>query len=220
MIDVELDLLKASTHNNKYDYYHLLSGQDLPIKTQDYIHNFFNNSKKEFVRFQEEKFKYNNRVRTYYPFQEKLGRKYKIITKAWGLITRLFIRRNKDINFQKGDNWFSITDELARYVVSKEKWIYNVFKETVCCDEVFLQTIIINSKFKDSLFHSNFDNDSHAIMRYIDWNRGNPYVFRNSDLDELLNSEYLFARKFDSSVDDNIINNIKSRLSGKNEKNK
>ena len=39
-IQCELDLLKAAT-KNKYTYYHLLSGVDLPIKNQDYIHEFF-----------------------------------------------------------------------------------------------------------------------------------------------------------------------------------
>jgi len=30
----------------KYEYLHLLSGQDLPLKDQDYIHGFFNSLKK------------------------------------------------------------------------------------------------------------------------------------------------------------------------------
>ena len=34
-----------------YAYYHLLSGQDLPIKSQDYIHQFFDEHQgMEFVR--------------------------------------------------------------------------------------------------------------------------------------------------------------------------
>ena len=45
-------------------------------------------------------------------------------------------------------------------------------------------------------------------MRYIDWNRGNPYIWRNKDYDELINSEYLFARKFDYNKDKEIINRI------------
>ena len=38
---VELALLKAATEAGHYDYYHLLSGMDLPIKDQDTIHAFF-----------------------------------------------------------------------------------------------------------------------------------------------------------------------------------
>ena len=38
-IKCELKLLKSAIEHN-YDYYHLISGVYLPLKTQDYIHNF------------------------------------------------------------------------------------------------------------------------------------------------------------------------------------
>lgn len=48
-IEAELELLKAAIKGN-YDYYHLISGMDLPIKTQKEIHEFFENNKgKEFI---------------------------------------------------------------------------------------------------------------------------------------------------------------------------
>ena len=41
-IEVELYLFeKAYLSNTNYSYYHLLSGVDLPIKNNDYIHSFF-----------------------------------------------------------------------------------------------------------------------------------------------------------------------------------
>ena len=49
-------------------------------------------------------------------------------------------------------------------------------------------------------------------MRKIDWERGNPYVWHEKDYDELINSEYLFARKFDENVDKNIIDKIYGKL--------
>ena len=35
-------------------------------------------------------------------------------------------------------------------------------------------------------------------MRLIDWRRGNPYVWRDEDYDELIHSDRIFARKFSS----------------------
>ena len=56
-IRTALLLLKEATKHGRYAYYHLISGQDLPIKTQDYIHDFFDrNQGKEFVRFQNQTF--------------------------------------------------------------------------------------------------------------------------------------------------------------------
>ena len=44
--------VRDCSENGPYAYYHLLSGADLPIKSQDYIHEFFHkNSGKEFVGF-------------------------------------------------------------------------------------------------------------------------------------------------------------------------
>ena len=45
-------------------------------------------------------------------------------------------------------------------------------------------------------------------MRYIDWNHGEPYVFRKTDFRRLQNSKALFARKFDENIDDEIIDLI------------
>ena len=50
-VQCELNLLKAAIKGN-YQYYHLISGVDLPIKSQDYIHDFFDiNNNIEYVRF-------------------------------------------------------------------------------------------------------------------------------------------------------------------------
>src|SRR5664280_2591372 len=40
MINAELLLLRSAVPNN-YAYYHLLSGSDLPLRTQKSIHDFF-----------------------------------------------------------------------------------------------------------------------------------------------------------------------------------
>ena len=78
-IDTEIRLLEYASSNSKYDFYHLLSGQDLPIKDQKYIHNFFDkNIGKEFIRFEKEEFDYSNRVNYFYFFQEKIGKTNKL----------------------------------------------------------------------------------------------------------------------------------------------
>ena len=44
-----------------------------------------------------------------------------------------------------------------------------------------------------------------AGLRAIDWERGNPYVWKMEDLQYLLETEHLFARKFDSQNMDVVI---------------
>ena len=47
-------------------------------------------------------------------------------------------------------------------------------------------------------------------MHKVDWNRGNPYIYRIDDYDELIHSKCMFARKFDSNVDKKIIDKLYS----------
>lgn len=207
-IEAELNLFREASKKH-YRYYHLISGSDLPIKNQDYIHDFFNNvNDKDFVHFDRDQFIYSDRVNLYHPFQKNL-RHYtwqKIGNKIISLFQKVLrIRINTEINFQKGSNWVSITDELVSYILQHEKWIQKTFRYSLCADEIFIQTLVHNSVyFKKKLYHPYYDNNGIANQRLIDWNRGTPYVFKKQDLDELKNSPYLFARKFDSETDKEI----------------
>ena len=218
-IESELLLLEKATNIGSYSYYHLISGADLPIKNQNYIHEFFEkNNGKEFVRFFSDNIKNDyDRVSYYYHLQEIIGRDNNLIKKLLNKIQYYSIKvqkilgidRGKGIVFKKGTNWFSITDELARFVLSKKNWIRNTFRYTFCCDEIFLQTIIFNSKFKDKLYWNKFDNNCKAIMRFIDWDRGCHYTFRENDYNQLISSEFLWARKFNMNTDNSIIVKLK-----------
>ena len=90
----------------------------------------------------------------------------------------------------------------------KKKYIRKVFRWTYCADEVFLQTIVHNSIFREHLYVKQYDNSNKSKMRLIDWKRGHPYTFRMDDFEELKNSEMLFARKFDAQQDERIIKAI------------
>jgi hypothetical protein len=123
-----------------------------------------------------------------------------------------FVRRNKDVDFHRGQQWFSITDEFARYVVSKKEWIEKIFRKTWCSDEVVMQTVLMDSPFKNSVYTDKRSAGSWkntCCMRYIDWERGGPYIFRESDFDELIACGMCFARKFDAKVDSKIIDKLK-----------
>ncbi len=218
-IHAELTLLEVATSEGNYEHYHLLSGQCLPIKKQDEIITFFESHRgAEFMSIRKN-FEGEERVRFYYPFQEIKGRKGNVIVRAINQISiklqrSLHIWRNKAINFRRGGNWFSITDGLARYVLSKRDWIRTVFHDTLCCDEVFLQTITADSPFAINLFsRRNSKMMSPANMRLIDWKRGRPYTFRMSDLEQIKSSSAMFARKFDGDIDTEIIMKIQELYS-------
>lgn len=130
---------------------------------------------------------------------------------------------NKDVSFYFGSQWFSITDDLARYVVSKEEWLEKVFRHTSTCDEIFLPTLVCNSRFRENLFVPTLAKSNKEVnlsnMRFIDWSRGesirHPWTFKAEDLPLLESVDHLWARKFDENVDSEIIDKLYSKLKEK-----
>lgn len=219
----ELALLEAALPGH-YAFYHLLSGMDLPIKTQDEIHAFFEEHPgKEFLNYWQFKPTTKNRFRYFTLFPEGAGSFLPNLANniAKGLQMLLGIRINRGIDFRFASQWFSITHACAEYVLSQKEWLEKVFRHTNTPDEVFLATVIWNSPFRERLKDAgehiqNQDIHNTANMRFIDWTRGesirHPWVFREEDWDLLMREPHLWARKFDERVDSRIIDRLFRQL--------
>lgn len=217
-VKAEMILLNAAvgneTENKKYTYYHLLSGCDLPIKSNDEIHRFFDeNNGKEFIHFSSNEAADSSvtRIKYYHFFRGKRTFFRKLLSYSILQLEKfLGVDRLKKygIQVQKGCNWFSITGDFAAYIAENMgKW-EKVFKYSYCADEVFVQTIFVNSPFKDNLYMPNCNNDHLACARLIDWERGNPYVFGKEDFELIQSSPAMFARKFDIIKDKEIVDSV------------
>lgn len=95
-----------------------------------------------------------------------------------------------------GLTWWNITKEFANYVLSetqKNKEFISFFKESLIPDEMFMQTLLANSKYKNKLVNDD--------KRYIVWdwniNGTHPLTITEKDYQKLSTSEDHFARKFD-----------------------
>ncbi|TKD59103.1 beta-1,6-N-acetylglucosaminyltransferase [Flavobacterium sp. ASW18X] len=212
-IDCEFRLLKEAVKGG-YDYYHLLSGVDLPLKSQDYIHNFFKEHfGKVFLSVTKvTTWKIASRYK-YFHFQgmnrrlpRKISRNIRYPLSA--LQALLFINRKRKIPFKDfywGQAWFSIPHDFAMYVANKHEFVRTHFNNGFFNDEVFMQTLLMNSEFRDR--HS-----SKSYMRLIDWDRGKPYTWTINELDELLETEALFSRKFSMNQDKQVIEAVLSHI--------
>lgn len=217
-IECELRLLEAAVHSKEnYNYYHLLSGVDMPLKSYKSIDDFFSQNRgKEFIHFDGKYVDEDIRERlSLYHLSPSRSHWQRKINGFFVILQRIIkIDRLKKSGWkvQKGANWFSITGDLAKNIIKNRKIIERHFRYSFCGDEVFLQTFVFNSEFCSQLYSDKFDNDYHACMRLIDWKRGNPYVFDIEDFDELINSDYMFARKFDYEKKPEIINKLRQYL--------
>lgn len=77
---------------------------------------------------------------------------------------------------------------------------------------MFVQTLLWNSPFKDRIYSTK--DEFEGCMRLIDWNRGDPWIWKDEDLETLIKSDRMFARKFSSKVDRKIIDHLCNYLLG------
>lgn len=204
-IRCELALLKAALPG-KYRYYHLISGVDLPLKTQDVIHSFFReHDGTEFLEFDpvanSDRETFAFRCRYYHPLQDFAGSSRKTFHRClraagWGLMyvqKWLRLERPEIVPLYKGANWFSITHDLAAYVVSREKLIQKQFFHSWCADEVFLHSVAMASPFRGRIVND--------YRRAIRWENGDLLTYRKEDVPALLSSDAFWGRKFNENVD-------------------
>ena len=103
-----------------------------------------------------------------------------------------------------GTSWFNLTRDAVEYILQyvQTKNVLEKVKYTTSVDEVFFQSVLLNSRFADSCKCSD--------LRFADWglHGSNPKTLEQSDFQKLQDSTAFFARKFDQSHDSEIIQSV------------
>lgn len=221
IVEVVLRLLRAAVPGD-HDYYHLLSGSDLPLQTPNHIYDFFSaHDGEEFVGFSPV---FDPRWATELHLLPHLARpKDRVERMARRLIHDPFIRLQRVIGHdhfarsgmtvKKGSDWYSISHSLATHVLESEELVHRLFRFSHSASEMFVHTLVWNSSFRERLHDP--DDEYRGSVRLIDWERGSPYVFTSEDLAELTSSTRLFARKFRSEVDSDVVDLLHLDLIGR-----
>ena len=208
MIEAEYKRFHAVVDSGcQYSRHHLISGVDLPLKNQDYIHSFFaRHQGKEFVGLHQRPMNSHadRALHYWHPFTRSFRGSgcvfaIKRILRYLVIQTQVLlgIRRNTTIPFHKGGQWVSITRELIDYLLEQEERAFTIFSRTFGADEYFVPTLIWDTPFMERLFDAT--DESRGAMRYIGWRADGQLIdFTPQDLPALQQTEYLFARKFNS----------------------
>lgn len=194
-VEAEIILLKEAI-KQQYSFYHLLSGVDLPLKSANTIYEYFEqNQDTQFIEVVNEPTDiFENRYKYYYFLQKYSSSKIlSFVNRCIVYIQKIihFNRIDTSYNYAKGANWFSITNQLAKYVINKENEIKRLFKFGLCVDEVFLQTLLLSSNDKFTYINNN--------LRFTIWDKehvSSPKILTIEDYDYICQSDALFARKF------------------------
>lgn len=215
-------LLKKAHENKENSYFHVLSGQCFPIKSNDFILDFFEkNNGKEYIDAQfidESKWTGGsmNRIQLYHlnDYCNIRADFWKTFNGRFLKVQRIIgIKRKPPTIFEKyygGSTWWSITrnavDYILRFVVSNKK-VFNRFKHTHCSEELFFQTVLMNSSFKSNIVHDD--------LRYVDWEYRNGSVPANldeTDFEKLVSSPKLFARKMEYPTSKTLLEKLKGKI--------
>ena len=214
-ITTALFLIKEAVKNN-YNRYCFISGQDLPLKNNNYIQNFFDsNFDKEYINYYQINSVKDNKIFNIPAYNmvqcynfEGLYRKL-LSTHIRNFLSNLNITKNKvKYDIYHGSSWWNLTNNAIEYILNyliKDKYFINQFKNVWGSDEFFFQSILLNSELKSNCINDN--------LRYIDWSESecsSPKTFGISDYDMIKNNDNnnLFARKFDENIDNDIIDKL------------
>ena len=196
---VELQLFEIASKNNSYEYYHLISGVHLPLKDQDYIHNYFKNCNQQEVLqiMPTNKEEILFKLKRYHLFVRNYMNPNNVIRTVDKLLWRSILYFEKRLNFSRGDKdtyvkaaqWASITDKAVRFLLNNKKSLLKEYHNTFCSDEFFLATLLYRHP---EMF--NIKDSKELLM--VQFYRGNPITYTNDYFMDLINSKRLFARKF------------------------
>lgn len=188
-----------------YSHILFISGQDYPIiNIQHIVDTLFSNRDKSYLDHREFK---ND------PWFDLMRKRYEY----WFFLPKNDIRNNKYIKktliksgFKRkypltpyyGSCWMCLNIEAVRYALEYTKNNPNFVKfnkHTGCADELYFQSILLNSPLRDS-----FDTNIH---RYLDWSAaGNsPKTLTVEDFPLIKQSDAWFARKVDPKVDSELL---------------
>lgn len=215
-IDATLLLVKAAVAKG-CDYFVLLSGLDMPLKPIHEIVNFYDKNKEndyyDFVSIPYSKLVYDGRTRTeFYNF--KVGNQMETLfppsqikhKMSWKgrLLNMWLLLKNKGKTMRKfpldfqpyySSQWWNLSLSSINYIldfIEKHPEYYEWHRNALHPEEMFFQTILLNSPRKSSAVNNN--------LRYIFWKEGkkHPELLDINELDKISQTtNSLFARKFD-----------------------
>lgn len=233
-----LNLLKAciaasDRHQVTYTKIVFLSGADYPIKSDDYIHRFFEeHPDTNFIRgmniTRANTAKYNYCVRNYlfFNFQLRSPVLTRVARKFLNVTVNRFARKPNYIATKQGNrmdifhgsSWWALNSDVARYILAQadqQDEACRYFKLTLASDEKFFHTLFFNSAYAASngkggeegyVPHTSAFANLHLIDQSLQkW-------FGLEDFDAIRTSDKLFVRKVSSRQSTALLDRIDREL--------
>jgi hypothetical protein len=141
----------------RYDYLVLMSGSEYPLRSREYIHNFFElNAGVEFITMvkmpSEKAGKPLSRINTWrFPSTRPCSRfAFRLLAKV-GLATRDYRKSFGALDPYSGHTWWALSADACHYLLNfrdRDTKLARFFENAFAPEETYLQTILGNSPFR------------------------------------------------------------------------
>lgn len=200
-IQAEMALFSTAMEKDLYDYFHIISGTTLPLKSVDEIDAYFaklagkstviglcqDDPYQETLKIH----RYNLFTRNYASNKPLLRRTSQFLWKSGIALQRLLnIQINREGVFYKASNWVSLSRGAVQYLLSRRDAIEKTYRHSFCGDEYFVPSELMASP----ALRERVIDDGNYLKHNI--GRSNAETLRLEDYPALRQSPYLFARKF------------------------
>lgn len=198
-VESAVDAFPRATH------FYMLSGDCMPVKSAEYIHNFLDDNDADFI----ESFDYfeSDWIKTgmkeerliYRHFFNERTQKWRFYT-SYHAQQRLGITRKipEDIQVQIGSQWWCLRRRTVEWVLDftkQRKDVMRFFRTTWIPDETFFQTLV-----RHVVPEKEIRTRTLTFLLFSDY--GMPITFYDDHYDLLLSQDFLFARKISPEAKD------------------
>lgn len=209
VLDCEMSLIRLAYNESNADYYHLLSGQDYPIRPLCQFLKFFedhqDDEKKEFIQFTHlpnpgwEKNTFR-RLQYFYPYDvagDKANPKQWVAGQVREQLMRGIKRPLPDEfdHIYGGSQWFSISRDAVKTLLDytdRNPSFYRRMWMTFAPEECYVATILVNLLGEDKI-----ENTNHRFIRWKNENGNYPANLGTEHFHYLVETDSFFARKIE-----------------------
>lgn len=215
ILKTEIKMLNLALNSSNADYFHIISGQDYPIKTyNDFLKFFEENPYQSYFDCRIATFREIDRRLLYFLpydyYQVRNPKRFHITNLLRGFQMRHQIKRTTSFfpdSIYLGSQWCSMTKEACTFLLAYTKQHPGFFKRlnhTFAAEEIYIHTILLNYYDKEKIC---MDNN----LRFIRWRKENgnrPANLGEEHFKFMVDKKHFFARKMQSPISTRLIKNI------------
>lgn len=217
-------LIEEALKNADNTYFHLISGQDWPLKSLNEIYNFYENNSEIYLNYWRAldvkksgepeiwwvKYYFNYDVINRRSFFGKIYHRLLLLIETITRVNKLNKFNVKSSQIYAGQEWCDIPRYAMEYAINifkhDSKW-QKIFATSFCSDEIWLQTILCNSKYV-----SNINKNIHRYILEEKRHGTLPAILDETDYSNINKGDYQWGRKFELPYSEKLLRMLNNKI--------